>query len=108
MVAKPRQVCGVPGCPRLSVKGGRCGQHQREAWAGRPPAHQRGYGWAWSKLRAQVLTEEPACRVCGAVAVTVHHKVKGSTARQNLVPLCKSCHDKVTARQSAWARRNTS
>jgi len=96
---KPRTVCLIPRCPNLAVKGGRCGQHQREAWPNRPPAHLRGYGWEWSKIRAEVLAEEPACRVCGAFAVTVHHRVKGSNARQHLVPLCKPCHDKVTAKQ---------
>jgi len=66
---------------------------------------ERGYGWRWQKLRAQVLREEPLCRACAprvVAATDVDHvvsKAKGGTDdRSNLQPLCEPCHKAKTAR----------
>lgn len=80
----------------------------RKPWHhGGKSRHERGYGTAWVKLRKQVLTEEPTCRVClverGVVtaATQVDHiraKADGGTDdRSNLRPLCRPCHDRKSA-----------
>ncbi|WP_173424578.1 HNH endonuclease [Castellaniella defragrans] len=59
----------------------------------------------WRKLRAAVLTEEPLCRHCAARGITepatdVDH-ISGDpsdNSRENLCPLCHSCHSIKTAR----------
>lgn len=75
---------------------------------------QRGYGWAWEKLRASILMAEPLCRACrqdkrSTVATTVDHivpKHKGGTdADSNLQPLCDPCHKAKTALEGHKARR---
>lgn len=74
----------------------------------RPTAFERGYDSHWQKLRLTVLAEEPLCRDCSAAglvveAVHVDHLIalsKGGTDdRENLVPLCASCHSKKTVRE---------
>ena len=107
-MAKPSRVCSVPGCPLLAVKGGRCGQHQREAWAGRRGFE--GYGPDYQRMRRQVLREEPMCRICGVrPAVSVDHIIPvaqgGTHARGNLRGLCRKCHDARSKAQSAEGRR---
>lgn len=69
--------------------------------------HERGYGTAWDKLRAQVLTAEPLCRSClnehgrATAATQVDHikpKADGGTDDiDNLQPLCRPCHDRKSA-----------
>ncbi len=70
----------------------------------RPNASQRGYGRDWRKVRALVLADEPLCRMCDqqgrvTLATIVDHKIRIKErpdlrlARENLQPLCKSCHD---------------
>lgn len=63
---------------------------------------------AWQALRASVLSDEPLCRACktrGQVvpATDVDHIVPraqgGTDARENLQPLCHSCHSRKTARE---------
>ena len=78
----------------------------------RPNSGVRGYGKDWQRLRAQVMREEPLCRIClkGShnqhprveAAVEVDHIVPVTLApelrltRSNLQPLCKSCHRRKT------------
>lgn len=61
----------------------------------------------WLKLRAQVLTEEPLCRMCAAAGYTtpatdVDHIINHSgdftddNRRENLQPLCHECHSRKT------------
>lgn len=80
----------------------------RRSWDhGGKSRHERGYGTAWDKLRAQVLADEPMCRSClhehGIVTAAnqVDHikaKAKGGTDdRSNLRPLCRPCHDRKSA-----------
>jgi 5-methylcytosine-specific restriction protein A len=66
----------------------------------------RGYGAAWDRLRKQVLTREPLCRMChvkGRVtaATEVDHikpKAKGGTDElSNLQPACQPCHKAKSA-----------
>ncbi|MFU7367714.1 HNH endonuclease [Pseudomonas aeruginosa] len=64
---------------------------------------------AWQRLRAQVLAEEPLCRDCAArglvtPATDVDHiedsrdDYSDDNRRENLAPLCHSCHSAKTAR----------
>ena len=73
----------------------------------RGSAHSRGYGAAWRRLREVVLQHEPLCRHCmhrGRLtpASEVDHitplRDGGTNERDNLQPLCGSCHDDKTAR----------
>jgi 5-methylcytosine-specific restriction protein A len=75
----------------------------------RRSAAKRGYGYAWQKLRLQVLSNQPLCVECErqgivTVAVDVDHIVphRGDSEllmdRDNLQPLCKRCHGRKTAR----------
>jgi hypothetical protein len=50
----------------------------------------------YSKVRQKVLTEEPFCRRCGAVATDTHHsKGRGIHLddKDSLISLCRPCHD---------------
>lgn len=105
---RAKTICNVPGCPNIAVKNGRCSNHQRVPWEGRTWA-STGYGKNWLKIRRQVLLEEPSCRLCGRVAVTVDHIVPkargGSDDRSNLQPLCDLCRKMKDKRDSADGRR---
>lgn len=105
MPIAPQHPCGQPGCYVLVDPGkARCPQHARPAWhgAGRPMA--RG----WDTLRAQVLCEEPICRLCPAPSTTVDHITPryqgGNDDRSNLRGLCAACHTRITQQQSHEAR----
>jgi 5-methylcytosine-specific restriction endonuclease McrA len=72
--------------------------------------HKKYNTAAWRRLRAVVLSEEPLCRRCAAkniieVATQVHHIIDVAVApelffvRDNLEPLCASCHSSHTRRE---------
>lgn len=98
MNALPRQ-CAEPRCPGRTLRGSYCRRHSR-FWIGGQPSS--AYGSGWSRLRAQVLAEEPQCRLCGAPSTEVDHIVAkafgGSDGRPNLRGLCHRHHvEKTTA-----------
>lgn len=89
----------------------------RKAWA-RPLFHQdeRKRGRAGQRDRAQVLAEEPLCRICEAKGLTaaseqVDHVIPlsqgGKDERYNKQGLCKPCHRAKTKRESAAGRRGS-
>lgn len=72
-------------------------------------ASSRGYGAAWRRLRALVLSQEPLCRPCAAAgrvtaATEVDHlkpKAKGGADDlENLMPICRPCHHDKTIRDN--------
>lgn len=78
-------------------------------WTHTATRQQRGYGKDYQRLRAQVVREEPLCRICtmmGRVVPTqeVDH-IKPFDGlddplrldRNNLRGLCKPCHEQVTS-----------
>lgn len=100
---KPRQPCPVPGCPNLQP----CPVHHKQPWAGRRGFE--GYKDEYLRLRAQVLKEEPVCRICGLrPSVTVDHVIPksqgGTDDRSNLRGACKECHDERSKAQAARGR----
>lgn len=117
--AIPRQ-CRVPGCPRTTTEAnGFCTEHQSRAtgWTNprRGSSSERGYGWRWRKLRAQILERDKGlCQPCmrdGRVmpAVAVDHivpKAEGGTDEpENLEAICKRCHQLKTADEARRGKR---
>jgi 5-methylcytosine-specific restriction protein A len=69
---------------------------------------RRGYDRRWEKIRAAVLAEQPLCFSCEeqgwiAEATEVDHVIPlsrgGTHDRNNLRPMCRSCHSRKTARE---------
>lgn len=75
---------------------------------------ERGYGWAWQKLRKQVLERDAGlCCVCSnagrvTLATEVDHIINkaegGSDEMHMLQSICAPCHKEKTARESARHR----
>lgn len=68
----------------------------------RPNASVRGYDTHWQALRLSILRDEPCCRFCDRPATIVDHIRPISAGgvrlmRRNPRPLCRRCHDAVTA-----------
>jgi 5-methylcytosine-specific restriction protein A len=107
---RPRTPCTEPGCPALVERPGRCSRCARAADRELKARHSwRDYGRGWAKVRALVLAQEPACRVCGALSEEVDHIVPlrlggHPRARSNLQALCHSCHSRKTARETGFGR----
>ena len=109
----PLRPCLHPGCGALVVRG-RCDRHavqeRNEYDFRRGSSAARGYDARWRRLRERILSEEPLCRICGrAEAKHVDHivpKARGGTDdRDNLQPLCHSCHSRKTAEEDGrWGR----
>lgn len=123
MASRPLRPCKHPGCAELT----------REGWCSRhKPKHTRRasaeyHSWyllpVWTdRLRPQQLAREPFCRYCAAkyppgdprhrtYATVVDHVIphRGDwllfIAPSNHQSLCKSCHDRKTARERAEERR---
>ena len=61
------------------------------------------YDYNWEKYRTKFLAVNPRCYACGEQATVVDHLVphQGDLVlfkkRDNHIPLCKSCHDTITA-----------
>ena len=99
MPYRPANPCPEPLCPVLVPGGGRCPAHKVRRKRG--SSTRQGYGSDWRSLRAQVLAEEPSCRICGATTTDADHIVPrsqgGRDVRSNLQGLCHSCHSRLTA-----------
>lgn len=106
--------CAAPGCSELVLRG-RCSRHARPSrWIGRQARGgtrtQRGYGTAWSRLRAQVGEEEQQCRACGSTDARwicdhiVPKAMGGTDERGNLQRLCRACSDRKTGGEGGRKR----
>ena len=87
----------------------------------RPNSGVRGYGADWQRLRAQVMREEPLCRICLKGSASVRPRVEPAVevdhiapvtlapelrlTRSNLQPLCKSCHRRKTIMEQTPLRK---
>jgi 5-methylcytosine-specific restriction protein A len=104
MSTQLRRQCAAPGCPKKAVHSGRCREHGW-SWPGTPmPA-------GWTNLRAQVLREEPTCRVpgCGRPSAEVDHitarRHGGGDERSNLRGMCSEHHRQKTQADSTEGQR---
>lgn len=119
MARKPLRPCRHPGCPELT-RDGWCDKHRPKYRRGRSAAY---HGWyllpIWQdELRPHQLLREPWCRECARRGVRTRATVvdhvtphEGDWALfvdpANHQSLCKSCHDRKTAREQAEKRRQT-
>jgi 5-methylcytosine-specific restriction protein A len=89
----------------------------RKAWVATPGRRvvERKRGRAGQRDRAQVMAEEPLCRICldqGRTAATqvVDHILclawGGTDERSNKQGLCEPCHDAKSAAERALDRQN--
>lgn len=104
----PKHPCNKPGCGALT-NNRYCDKHytNKSNYQHTKTSTQRGYGYAWQKLRIIILQRDKyLCQYClrdGRVtqAQIVDHikpKAKGGDDRQdNLQSLCRACHDHKTA-----------
>jgi len=110
--------CLHPGCPATTT-GTYCRQHERPKRRVTPtPAKYRSQHAAfyssttWRRFRLMILHDRPICESCGrAPANEVHHltPVGADWSRRlekdNVLALCKSCHSRHTAAETAAKRR---
>lgn len=118
MPVKAPTPCRHPGCGACVHDGsGYCAAHQREktGWfKHKRSAPERGYGNAWRKLREIVMRRDAGlCQPCLAAgrvtpATAVDHIVPksqgGTDDPANCQAICRRCHVRKTARESAAAR----
>lgn len=101
--------CVERGCPNLKESGPFCRKHAQQAW--KKKDEKRGgtdpfyASTAWRMMRRHILSKEPLCRVCKAMASVVDHilsrKQGGADLDEaNLQPLCAECHDRKRGYES--------
>lgn len=107
MPSKAKKPCRYPGCPNLTDQT-YCEAHRKTAQAEynrhtRDPESNKMYGRSWRKVRDAYVKIHPICEDCereGRIVPVyeVHHlipKKRGGTDDfDNLISLCKSCHQK--------------
>ena len=110
MPRKAKRPCRYQGCPRLTdSSSGYCSEHEKvqvKAYdKSRATEHNQRYGSKWRMLRKRFLAENPLCEQCKTrgkytIATEVHHikplSEGGTNDVGNLMPLCKSCHSRIT------------
>lgn len=118
MPRKPKSPCRHPGCPELT-EGSYCPAHQRESEYNRSskPYKKLYNSSRWQRLRRYALNKQPLCVEClkakRITPATVVDHIKPHKGDEklfydigNLQPLCKSCHDRKTAKEDGrWKRR---
>lgn len=123
MPYRPKQICGYPGCSSLSIDNSiYCLLHQtkrdyKKENLSRQSSNQRGYDYKWQKFRQNYLRLNPLCQCNDCInskyqkAANVIHHINGFTNEiekydlNNLMPMNKSCHDALTAREQNATRR---
>ena len=108
MPKRPKRPCGYPGCPRLTERQ-YCEEHDKimrrryDQYVRSPDVHRR-YGRAWQRARDRYAREHPFCERCFAEGRMtpmdeVHHitpvSCGGTHDQDNLMSLCRSCHNKI-------------
>ena len=115
---KPLKPCKYPNCPKLT-EGNYCEVHQSEMeYKPRRKSYNRLYSTSrWKAIRLHILSKQPLCtqcmktkRITPATVVDHVNPHKGNEElfydKANLQPLCKSCHDRKTAKEDGrWNRR---
>lgn len=105
---KPKRPCGYHGCPNLTDSQ-YCEEHRiqerrkYDKYERAPDVHKK-YGRAWKRIRDRYYATHPYCERCyveGRMTPTeeVHHILPVSKGGQhtddNLMSLCRSCHNKI-------------
>ena len=108
MPRAPKKPCRYPGCPRLT-ENTYCEEHaalarrEYDRYERAPDVHRK-YGRAWKRIRDRYAREHPYCERCfkeGRMTPMeeVHHILPvsrgGTHDPQNLMSLCRSCHNKI-------------
>lgn len=87
----------------------------RHRWGAPVPAHQRGYGPQFQRLRRAILRDEPNCRECASEGETTkathcdHIRplcLGGATIKSNLQPLCERHSRAKAGREGAHYRHH--
>ena len=116
MPVRPNTPCRHYGCKAVVSPPGYCQSHQidKAGWGrtSTKTAHERGYGWGWSKLRKRILQRDQGlCQPClhkskVAVATEVDHitpkSMGGSDDPSNLQAICSRCHKLKTHSESTY------
>lgn len=116
MARRAARACAVAGCSQVAVGSDYCADHasMKRPRDERESAAARGYGYRWRRQRRMVLARSPLCAdpfgvhsAAGIVelATDVHHVVPLASSapayvrhgESNLMPLCHSCHSRITA-----------
>ncbi len=108
MPRSPKKPCSHPNCPKLT-DGRFCKEHEEQERKRynkyeRSPDAGRKYGRVWKRIRDRYFAAHPLCEQCQregklTPAVEVHHKLPvsqgGQHVHDNLMSLCRSCHNKM-------------
>ena len=106
-----RHCSGSPTCPHLIGNGRECPLHPRpKPWQSQHgPAPQRIRGRRLQRLRQQLFSREPLCRLCMAegrvTLATVRDHVTplaegGADIESNVQPICAACSDAKSRREA--------
>lgn len=118
MPTRPPHAC--PGCGE--AVSGRCPRCSNQSWSRKPASWSGGSTRRWRKFRSAWLAEHPLCAGypvgyrCGAVAQEVDHikrltlfspaeREQARFDERNVQSLCKPCHARKTADESAEQKR---
>ena len=111
MPRKAKKPCRYRDCPNLTDDAsGYCEKHKSlvNKKYFRDYKQTERYGYQWRKIRAIFLSENPLCEMCKQEgryidATEVHHikplSEGGGNEFENLMPLCKSCHSRITIKK---------
>ncbi len=111
-----RRPCAFQSCKAV-VRTKYCSTHQHlqtkynseSSRVSRGTTTEQGYGTVWQKVRLNYLNKHPLCAACELrgiqrAANEVHHKIPlrqdGKNNEENFESLCKSCHSRLTRKQS--------
>lgn len=101
-------ICGQVGCPQIATNGGRCDEHQRQAWAGSDRRATLPRNWA--TITRRILDRDGyRCQIrdpgCTLLATEVDHIDDRDDHRPaNLRGACHPCHAHRSAMQGVKAR----
>ena len=118
-----KRLCCYPSCNRWAEEGGYyCSLHKKEKdksfqykdLSKYSPLYRTA---RWKKVSKQFLRDNPDCVMCGRPATEVHHDYEGKVSYENeemffdeahFVPLCTSCHHKITNQQTQQRKYDSS
>ena len=112
MPYKPKKPCAYPGCPNLTYET-YCEEHKRMMAKDynkyqRSADHARKYGRGWKRIRDRYVKKNPLCERCllegrYTPVEEVHHIIPinrgGTNDEDNLMSVCRSCHNKIHIEQ---------